>query len=609
MSFINKNRQNALEKAQQIVRSASLHSSTTLFQQNCRDDFLFYEGNQWLASDLAILTERGQAEITANICQIFIDNLSGVEIQSRYRAACRSDSTVPEDDKLTEALTHALYNIQEHNSIPYQGSLKFRDDLICGIGWSYLYKEDGAYKYKYIHPSLVIPDPNDLSPQFTNMRFVIRKWYMSPDAIRKTWPKLTKNLDFENINLYDSLFSPELIDRDSNFTDINYFNGGTNSRYLIFEVQDKVEHKAYAGIDRKGRYFETFNEDEALEIVLSKKDIKEITATRNMRTLFMGDTLLEYGPCDPDIPNQKDFSYIPFVWKRQYLTGTPYGLLASMKSIQRDLNHRLAKQIYLLNSTQVFLEDEGFLEGNDIERMRQELKKRDGVILLPKDSKFQVNSSLNPSTDQLNLIKFYMELLQRVIGVNDEMLGIQTNATSGIAQNIRQVNSVRNNVFAFDAFAEMKKREAEFMLNMFQSSYDKNMAIQILTPEQNEWIILNQTYETKDGTKIFNDIRNLPASIYIEEVPDYRSSHEETQAKLEALLNNPNANLIMLSPEMMKQLGIRDAEKLSQQMRQAMQEQAMMQQGMMPPQGQMQGTSPSQNQQPMPPDQLIQGGM
>ena len=77
---------------------------------------------------------------------------------------------------------------------------------------------------------------------------------------------------------------------------------------------------------------------------------------------------------------------------------------------------------------------------------------------MPKDSKFQFSSNAQLGEEQLKIVELYLKLIQRVTGIHDEMLGIQTNATSGVAQNMRQVNSVRNNVFAFDNFSQMKKR-------------------------------------------------------------------------------------------------------------------------------------------------------
>lgn len=616
-SYLPVPRLDALNRAKEIFNIANLHMSSQLFRVNIRQDFGFYEGGlgQWQADDLAILKERGQIPLTVNLLQSLIDNLSGVEIQSRYRTACRSDSQREEDDKLAEALTHILYAIQESNSIPHLGSLKFRDMLICGIGWSYLYKEKGIYKYEYVHPYNIIQDPDDLTPQYTNMRYVCRKRWMRPDVIKKTWPKVDRGDISDNaydLNLYGGLTSPELIDRDSNYTDPNIYSGVSNSRILVVEVQNKVEHKAYSGIDTKGHYFETFNEEEAEEIVASPSDLEEINSSRIMRTLFMGNQLLEYGPLDPDLPNPTDFSYIPCVWKRNFATGVPYGLLEGGKSLQRDLNVRLTKSVYAFNSSRIVAETDNLMEGRAIESIKEELKSPDSVIFLPKDSKFEISSNTQLGDDQLKIIEMAVNLLPRVMGVNDEMLGRETNATSGVAQNIRQVNSVRTNVFAFDDFSEMKKREAKFMLAMIQSGYDQNIAVQILSPEQNEWLVLNLAYETKNGMLIANDIRTLPLSLYIEEVPDYRSSFEETQAKLEALLGNANANLIMLSPEMMKQLGIRDGEKLAKEMQAAMQTKMQMEQGIAAAGNPEPGGQGSSNQLMAPlssPGQMLQGGV
>jgi len=280
-----------------------------------------------------------------------------------------------------------------------------------------------------------------------------------------------------------------------------------------------------------------------------------------------------------------------------------------MKSIQRDCNVRVTKSVYLLNSSTLIFEGDGVLEGRDIESLREELRSPDSVLILPKDSKFEISSNAQMGEEQLKIIELYLNLIQRVTGINDEMLGIQTNATSGVAQNIRQVNSVRNNVFAFDDFAEMKKREAKFMLDMIQSGYDENIAVQVLTDQQNYWLVLNLSHESDKGVEIYNDVRTLPLSLYIEEVPDYRSTSEERQAKLEALLNNQNAPLIAMSPTLLKDMGIREGEKISQEIREAMQQKMMMEQGIMQGGQNSQGQLPPPDQMPMSPDQIVQGGI
>jgi len=575
-------RQQALTKAQEFFRMANLHPSSVAFREKCMNDYGFYDGTgQWEALDLNALRERGQLPITVNICKGFIDSLSGVEIQSRYRTACRNDSHNPDDDKLAEALTHLLFYIQEHQDIPYKGSLKFRDSLICGMGWSHLCREAGVIFYDTVHPFNIIPDPDDLTPQYTAMRYVCRKRWMRPDRLIAQWPQATKDIDLGEAfssSFYQGIDSPEMIDRTALYTDVINNTSLNQTRILVVEVQYKVPCKVYKGFDAQGRSFETFNLETAEELSESTADLEESKGERIMRTLFLNNTLLEHAPLEATFPDQKDFSYIPLVFQRRFKTGVPYGLLESMKDIQRDCNVRVTKSVYAINSARVVFEGNP-MPGRDIETIRKELKTADSVILLPKDSKFQVSSNAQLGEEQLKIVELYLNLIQRVTGIYDEMLGMQTNATSGIAQNIRQVNSVRNTVFAFDNFSQMKKREARFLLNMIQAGGDMNLAVELLGPEERERLILNLTRIIDGKPVIFNDIRSLPVALYIEEVPDYQSSFAEQKATFESLLSHAHAQWLMLSPELLRRLGVRNPEEISKEMQAAMQQKTMMEQG------------------------------
>ena len=407
---------------------------------------------------------------------------------------------------------------------------------------------------------------------------------MRPDRLISQWPKAAKDIDLiQEFSYYQGmdspgLESPEMMDRNALYTDATNSSSVNRTRMLVVEVQYKVPCKVYKGFDAQGRSFETFSLETAEELSESAADLEETKGERIMRTLFLDNTLLEHAPLEATFPDQKDFSYIPIVFQRRFKTGVPYGLLESMKDIQRDCNVRVTKSVYAINSARVVFEGNP-MPGRDIESIRKELKTADSVILLPKDSKFQVSSNAQLGEEQLKIVDLYLNLIQRVTGIYDEMLGIQTNATSGVAQNIRQVNSVRNNVFAFDNFSQMKKREARFLLNMIQAGGDMNLAVELLSQEERTSIILNLSRIINGKPVIFNDIRSLPVSLYIEEVPDYQSSFAEQKATFESLLSHAHAQWLMLSPELLRRLGVRDPEAISKEMQAAMQQKTMMEQG------------------------------
>lgn len=579
MYSLSRPRQEALDKAQAYWKRANLHPSNMQWRTEAIEAFGFYDGSgQWSEKDLLTLNEDGRHPLTVNIIQRPIDALSGVEIQSRFRTGVQDDSGVLENQKLAKALTHALYFIQQDQRIPHKGSTKYRDHLICGIGWSNLYQENSRYFYDYVHPFNVITDPDDLSPQFDNMKFVCRKRWMEPDIVAKLWPKTASYIDFSDPNLSQTIYSPELMDRNSNYTNINNYTGYSQSRVLVGEVQYKIAKKAYCGMDSQGFYFETFDEEKAEELANSLRDIEEKESKQIIRTLFLDNYLLETAPLNPNIPNLEDFSYIPCVWKRRSKDGVPFGLIHSMKDLQRDLNVRITKALYLANSSRLIITG-SLPPGESVQDIEAKLQRPSAVIVLPDGTKYDLKDNYPLADSQLKMVDNYEKLIPQVTGVYDDLMGKETNASSGVAQRQRQINSVRNNVFSFDNFADMKERESRFMLAMIQGGDNENMLSYILTEEEKESIILNLTRTINGKKYVFNDVRTLPVSLEIEEVPDYKSSTEENRAALENLLSNPNAMFIMQSPSLMRRLGIRDYEKLSEEIKQSMSQNQQGQQG------------------------------
>ena len=575
MYELSESRQKALNIAQAYFRRANIHPSALEWHTEAIEAYGFYDGSgQWRLEDLQTLASRKQFAMTINIIQSRLDSLSGVEIQSRFRTAVINESKDESKDVLAQGLTNLLYFYQQDQRIPHKGSLKFRDMLICGLGWSNMYQENGAYYYDYVHPYNVLPDPDDLSPQYDNMKYVCRKRWMEPDVVRRTWRKTSNYIDFSDPSLYNTVYSPEITDRNSNYTNANNYTGFSQSRLLVCEVQHKVPKRCYYGIDSNGFYFETFNEEEAEQLANSTRDIEEKLANQIMRTLFLDNFLLETAPLNPNIPNLKDFSYIPCVWKRRFRTGVPYGLLDSMKDIQRDTNVRLTKALYLANSSRLITVGQ-LNPGQTSEQLTEDLKMADIAINLPEGTTFNLTNNDPLADTQLRFIGEHDKFMQRVTGIYDDMMGKETNASSGVAQRQRQINSVRNNVFAFDNFADMKERESKFMLSLIQGGFSENILSEVVTEEQKESIILNLSRTINGKKVIFNDVRTLPVSLEIEDVPDYRSSKEEDMAQLDSLLSNPNAMLIMQSPSLLRRSGIRDYQKISDEMKQIVSQQAM----------------------------------
>lgn len=575
-------KQEALDLMQQYFRQGNFHPSYMESRKRIIRDNAIYDGSgQWRQEDIDALAEVGQLPFTVNVTQGFIDAISGIELQSRHRTAARSYEE--KDDKLASAVTHLMFNFQEQEKIPFKATRKFRKAMICGIGWSNIYSENNRQYYEHVDALNMVPDSDDLSPQFEEMKYVCRKRWMWPDRVLKLWPKARDMIDFSSPNLVDGLYSPELDDRNSSFTSINSYSNNNQTKVMVVEVQYKKQKKAYSGIDTNGHYFETFDEDKAEDFLDPSEKITEIDSHRIMRGLFLDNFLLEHAPLNPDLPSLEDFTYNPFVWKREDRTGIVYGIVNAVKDIQIDLNVRVTKSIYLINSSKTTIEG-SMGTGQNVETIRRELKRRDSVLVVPANTKITTESNAILGEEQFKIIDQELKLMQRVTGVNDEMLGIQTNASSAVSQNVRQMSSMRKNMFAFDNFTYMKLRESKFFLSLVQGLGLENMDVKMLNQEDQDSIVLNLTREVKGKKYVFNDVRNISFQLYIEEVP-YQSSFEEQREHLTALFSNPNFPIFFQSPFLLKSIfGFRDADKISQEIKAAMQERAMAEQGAQPQQ-------------------------
>jgi hypothetical protein len=564
-----------LEEVKGYFRYADSHPMILSWRKKAIEDFGFYDGTkQWPEHVLEILRNRGQEAIVVNKIKNLVNYVSGIEIQTRFRIAFRDNSG--RDEKLAKALTHLGYHVQTYNKMPHKASQKFRDALITGIGWSNLYKNGDDILYEYVNPFNVLFDPDDLTPELLEMNFVIRLRWISIMQAKQLWPK--------HKEYFNSLFSPasqyssagsvdgELSMRLQGFTDVYACgNGGTSSRILIVEVQYKKPKKAYSGLDLKGNYFKTFNEEEAEEL---SSDIEEINSYQIMRSIFTGDILLEHAPLIPSLPDLPDFTYIPSIWTRRFEDGVPDGWISVMKDLQRESNYRRTRLVHNLNSFRVEADINAF-PGMSIEAIRSEVSRCDSVLLKTPGQGLKIESNMSLAQGQFEMLQRTDQELQQVSGIYDDALGKPTNATSGIAIQNRQINSVRNQVFAFDNLRSMKEREGQMLLNLLQGGGSEFLLAQILTEEEQETIILNIVREVGGKKHVFNDVRSIPLSVYVEEVPDFESSIEEKRASLQTILSNANAQLIMQSPSIMKLLGFRDWEEIAQEMQQLQQQQTM----------------------------------
>jgi len=563
-------------------RRGANHIVYMRWRQYCIDQNSQYDGGegQWLKADIQALKEAGEIPITVNVTSGFVDTLRGVESESKYRNIARVDDDSEEARNAGRALTQFLLWWQEENNLQFVDSLRFKDTLVGGISWGNAYYEDGFIKGEWIDPLSMIFDANDITPQFTDSDFAGRMHWMRPEDLKLMFKSKVKDLVLDDYQADTEYLAGALLNRTSVMVEQTR-DMLMQGKRLVCELQYKIPAMAYRGTAKNGRGFTTFDLEKAEEVALSPKDIEQYPSKRIMRTLFFNEIILSHSFLTPSYPDQQDFSYIPFVWKRRNADGMPCSFIEPIRSLQMELNARFTKAINSINSQRIFIKQgtgKGAISGfKDVESLKKHIFKKKSVTILSNDADIKELDGIVLGEEQVKFCELTIEMMKRVCGIYDDMRGGNSSQTSGIAEQIRINNSIRTNSFIFDQFSFMKKRMCLSVLKIFQETAGENYYIPAM--EEFPSFLANLVIEKINGdVEVLNDINFLPFNLVIEEVPNFNSSLAMKKNEWLQVFSNPNAELLVLNPEFLKNY-TDDPEKMVRGFMQAMQMRAQIQSG------------------------------
>jgi hypothetical protein len=556
--------------------------------------FGMYQGSKdyhFTPNELQELWGRGQYPYVVNKLRAVINQCSSVEIISRSRYAFRTFTSKDENNpttKLVTGMTHLGYGYQEREDTAEYTSLKYQDGLICGLGWSNMFSDDGWMRYQWGSPLNQIYDANDMSPFLTNGDFHFTLHWIGKEQAKRKWPKHAKQLDEyfgKRIAVEYSSYSAEFLSNISPYVGSAMVTNAMGGKILVIECQRKVNRKYYYGIDSKTGYeFQTFKEEDAEGMDPVDNDIGEKEGHEVIRTVICADIVLDYAPLAPHIPNQS-FSYVPYVYSRRRLDGIPIGLVDSLISAQKLYNRQKIDEDNSRSGMTVIANEDSF-NGSTPDQVRHELSQTNKILL----ERNQGDIKIIPNSIQADAnIKGMQRLDQEfdyLSGMFAESRGEQTNASSGKAMETRVINSTKSQSVSLSGLVLMKKREGRVFLDILQGGAFEDIESSIINEEDREVIYMN-VVRTRNGKKeIMNDIRTLPLDVYVENTHDYESESEEDMAIARFALENPQ---VLQYPELLGLMKARNSGKFIKKLK-----------GIMAPPQQGSGESSQGNgQQPM----------
>ena len=507
----------------------------------------FYDGTQWTAEEVARLAESAQAPIVINKIAPKIDNLAGTEVAGRTRIVYRSRSGDEQEEMAARVLTDLALYVAERGDQALEISSVFRAGLVGGIGWLDIGVEEtneGVEIFARAEDEFaVVFDPLSRRPDYSDARFVARERWLDRDEVGRLFPdkaaSVVASLESQSATMGAGFqgANPYALARGGRGDEVGYYDP-ERQLYRLVEVQYREPAKQWRLRLADGRLVATFDK---AKLRMRGVTVEEVVMVPRVHVAyFAGDVLLDNRPLGY---GHNGFTLVPFVYKRQRADGRPYGLVRAALDPQRELNKRRSKAMHLLNTAQVIADIDAVEDPNTLAR---EAARPDGIILKRAGKDLRILRNTDLAVSQVQVMEQAGRDIQDVIGVFDENIGKQSNATSGVAIQQRQMAGSLNQMFAFDTLRLLKKELGGQVLELVKQYFTEEMVIKITDNlGAGRMIKLNEPVIGADGKVVrgadgrpvvLPDLQGGSFDVVVEEVRDVLSARELEASQLEMLM-------------------------------------------------------------------------
>ena len=494
-------------------------------------DHDFYDNLQWDEDDKQTLLDRGQLPLVFNEIAPMVDWLIGTERRTRvdWKVLPRTE----DDVQIADIKTQVLKYVSDINRVQFLRSRAFADAVKGGIGWM----DDGVRDdptqdvlySKYEDWRNILYDSASYELDLSDARYIFRWRWVDEDIAVMMFPDrencIRRAVESRNHASWSAEDEVEFPMSDSASSSGAVYAQGTGMmvdvkrrRVRLFECQyrEPVRTKIVASGPMKGSYFH--EGDEALVQALNQQggSIIDKVTMRVHIAVFTESDVLSMGP---SVFRHNRFTLTPIWCYRRNRDRMPYGVVRRVRDLQRDLNKRASKALFMLNTNQIIAE-EGAVADWDV--AADEASRPDGVIIKRQGKEFVIRRDTDGATGQIQMMTLDAQSIQKSAGVSQENMGRQPNAVSGEAIKARQLQGSVVTTEPFDNLRLAVQVQGEKQNSLVEQFYSEEKVIR-LTGQKGaiEWLRVNQPERQPDGSvRYLNDI-TASASDFVVSEQDY----------------------------------------------------------------------------------------
>lgn len=510
-------------------------------------DAAFYDGDQWSADEIAELEERNQHPSKVNLIKPTIDWLTGTE--KRIRTDWKVLPTTKDGSEDAKLKTQLLKYVNEVNHGAFKKSAAFAHAVKVGMGW----REFGIRGDKSDEPLFIgqpswrdmIHDSQANDPMFIeDGRFIFRRRVVDLDISLAMFPERQEELKLAALSSYDrhwNSFESEVQlyykKKDMNYSIHDAISQLQNRRLVVELVEcwyrkpTKVKKIKNSDQFSWGTEYDPNNADMVADVQDAQTDstLYDKVEMKMYVCMFIapgadsiggGGSRLLFNCKSPYKHNR--FPFVPVRAFTKDSDGTPYGVVRNQRDPQRDFNKRHSKAQFILATRGVSYED-GAIDDED--KLAEEIARPDFIIKFAKGKEFKIHTDRELASEHIEVARLDEQYIRQSSGVTGENMGLQTNATSGVAIRNRQSEGGVITQDLFDNSLLHDQVSGEIMLSLVEQFMDLPTILAVTGETGEEFLEINQP--APDGSGLINDITQRKTKFKVSE-QDYNATVRQT---------------------------------------------------------------------------------
>lgn len=508
----------------------------------------FYDGEQLSQEEKKALRKRKQPEVVINQIQPFIDGVIG-DFFGR-RVMMRAKDKGSQDFETAKHITEALRYVEERSRFDEAESFVANQLLIGGVGW---YKV--SIEFEFLEPEIkiswcnnndVIVDRRSKKRDLSDAKRLYETVWTEVEDLVELYPKFEAEIRrsaaleeeyFRSTAVLQNRIGDQYAGSEnglpSDGIEFDVFIDPKRKRLRLVNiwerVRKRVEFAYHPDLPSTVKEVTDFTKEDIASLEKNFKGVQYFISERweINSGIFIATKILEEKNDVRPHDSLGKMPYIRAIAKVEHKeTLSPYGLVKQYIDPQKEYNKRRSKLLHKSNTTRIIAE-EGAFPDNDIERLRNEANKPDGVIIHNPDRKLEIDKD-QPSQVDLYLLELSRSEIQGV-GVTKEFSGQEDKVLSGRAIALRQTEGQKMVRPYFAALRSARRNVFEIVLEEIQQYWTSEKLVKITDDPESANVILNQRSTDELGNVIIkNNLKLGKYDIKVDEdleTPNQRSEN------------------------------------------------------------------------------------